>query len=249
MTQTRDQLIDLILRETTDRVTADGVQIGAPNILEVGCRYVRGDPKRGYEKPAEAARQFAGFIADAVLALAPQSVSPPFDVEDYVAGYEFRADGEGGSYSPNENERAMLIDAIHGAISEAPLTPPVGAAPPAQGEAVARKLSERDIHRFAVVSSDYSRPFMAGAYETLEAAIRAQCMSPEKWPIYERVRPAPSQQPADDKLAKAVDALEPLARLELPKKPVGNAGAYSILHTDIRRAKEALAALKAENRA
>lgn len=58
--------------------------------------------------------------------------------------------------------------------------------------------------------------------------------------------PAPSQQPADDKLAKAVDALEPLARLELPKKPVGNAGAYSILHTDIRRAKEALAALKTE---
>lgn len=46
--------------------------------------------------------------------------------------------------------------------------------------------------------------------------------------------PAPSQQSADDKLTKAVEALEPLARLELPKKPVGNAGAYSILHSDIR---------------
>lgn len=57
---------------------------------------------------------------------------------------------------------------------------------------------------------------------------------------------ASSQQPADDKLKEAADALEPLARLELPKKPVGNAGAYSILHTDIRRAKEALAALKTE---
>lgn len=69
MTPTRDQLIDLVLRETTDKVTADGIQIAAPNILEVGCRHVRGDPKRGYENPAEAARQFAGFIADAVLAL------------------------------------------------------------------------------------------------------------------------------------------------------------------------------------
>lgn len=65
-------------------------------------------------------------------------------------------------------------------------------------------------------------------------------------PLY--THPAPSQQSADDKLTKAVEALEPLARLELPKKPVGNAGAYSILHTDIRRAKEALAALKAEGK-
>lgn len=75
MSPSRDQLIDLILRETTDEVTADGVQIAAPNILEVGCRYVRGDPKRGYENPAEAARQFAGFIADAVLSFAPVAVS------------------------------------------------------------------------------------------------------------------------------------------------------------------------------
>ena len=68
MSPTRDQLINLILRETTDKVTADGVQIAAPNILEVGCRHVRGDPRRGYENPAEDARQFAGFVADAVLA-------------------------------------------------------------------------------------------------------------------------------------------------------------------------------------
>lgn len=75
MSPSRDQLIDLILRETTDKVTADGVQIAAPNILEVGCRYVRGDPRRGYENPAEAARQFAGFIADAVLSFAPVALT------------------------------------------------------------------------------------------------------------------------------------------------------------------------------
>ncbi|MEJ8403837.1 hypothetical protein WKI27_00570 [Brevundimonas vesicularis] len=48
----------------------------------------------------------------------------------------------------------------------------------------------------------------------------------------------------EDRLRIAIEALEPLARLELPKKPVGNAGAYSILHRDIQRAADALAALK-----
>lgn len=65
------------------------------------------------------------------------------------------------------------------------------------------------------------------------------------------MRPAPpSPTPAAgagagaDRVRIAVEALEPFARLELPKKPVGNAGAYSLLHADIRRAGEALAALK-----
>lgn len=43
--------------------------------------------------------------------------------------------------------------------------------------------------------------------------------------------------------AEAADlrkALEPFARLEVPKKSVGNAGAYSILHSHIRAAQEAL---------
>nr|WP_314123308.1 hypothetical protein [uncultured Brevundimonas sp.] len=48
----------------------------------------------------------------------------------------------------------------------------------------------------------------------------------------------------EDRVRLAVEALEPLARLELPKRPVGNAGAYSILHKDIQRAADALAALK-----
>ena len=45
-----------------------------------------------------------------------------FNVEEYVADYEFRADGEGGCYTPTENERALLIDAIHGALSELSLS-------------------------------------------------------------------------------------------------------------------------------
>jgi chromosome segregation ATPase len=39
------------------------------------------------------------------------------------------------------------------------------------------------------------------------------------------------------KLAEAREALRPLARLEVPKRPQGNAGAYSIYHNDIRAAR------------
>lgn len=45
---------------------------------------------------------------------------------------------------------------------------------------------ENDQHRFAVVSADYSRPFLVGAYPKLENALKAQCGSPEKWHIFER---------------------------------------------------------------
>lgn len=50
-----------------------------------------------------------------------------FDVEDYVEGYEYRADEDEGGYTPNENERALLTDAIHGVLSElsvASIAPP-----------------------------------------------------------------------------------------------------------------------------
>ena len=108
---------------------------------------------------------------------------------------------------------------------------------PAQGEAVTEDIAwsdkplDNELHEHFV--SDYG----LSNEEAAEAAGDVLSII---------AKHAPSQQPADDKLAKAVEALEPLARLELPKKPVGNAGAYSILHTDIRRAKEALAALKTE---
>lgn len=58
-------------------------------------------------------------------------------------------------------------------------------------------LPSDDLHRFVVVSSDYSHPFMAGAYPTLERAIRAQGGHPDRWEIFERVadrRALPSQE-------------------------------------------------------
>lgn len=50
--------------------------------------------------------------------------------------------------------------------------------------------------------------------------------------------------PPEPKVVADVDelraALTPLARLEVPKRPQGNAGAYSIRHSDIQRAQAAL---------
>lgn len=40
------------------------------------------------------------------------------------------------------------------------------------------------------------------------------------------------------------EALEALARLEIPTRPQGNAGAYSIRHSDIEKARAALASAK-----
>jgi hypothetical protein len=59
--------------------------------------------------------------------------------------------------------------------------------------AISHQEIEADPHRFAVVSSDFSRPFLLGAYETMNSAEKAQCGSPEKWFIYERVTDAISQ--------------------------------------------------------
>lgn len=46
-----------------------------------------------------------------------------------------------------------------------------------------------DPHRFAVVSANFVRPFLLGAYGTMGAAQKAQCGSPDKWLIYERAVP------------------------------------------------------------
>lgn len=69
----RDALIDLIMRETTDKIVADGWNhLGSPNVLIQGCKFVRRnmrtDPAEGYQDPEVAAKRFAGFIADAILA-------------------------------------------------------------------------------------------------------------------------------------------------------------------------------------
>ncbi|MCW2194976.1 hypothetical protein AB7M45_007749 [Bradyrhizobium elkanii] len=71
----RDALIDIIMRETTDQIVADGWEkLGRPNVLVQGCMFirrgVRTDPTDGYVDPDAAAKKFAGFIADAILSAA-----------------------------------------------------------------------------------------------------------------------------------------------------------------------------------
>ncbi len=69
----RESLIALIMEETTDDLIGDGWEkLGKPNVLVQGCRFLRkanrADPTDGYENPDAAARKFAGFIADRILA-------------------------------------------------------------------------------------------------------------------------------------------------------------------------------------
>lgn len=124
------------------------------------------------------------------------------------------------------------------------------AAAPHQPQPAAREEGDGEDGAWIIWFEDADRePETFVGFGARDAAQRRYDQVTVSWNahLFERVKsalPLRAQQPADDKLAKAVDALEPFARLELPKKPVGNAGAYSILHTDIRRAKEALAALK-----
>lgn len=65
---TREELIALIMEETTDGITPVG---GRPNVLIQGCKFIRRQYRDsatdGYENPEEAAGKFAGFIADRVL--------------------------------------------------------------------------------------------------------------------------------------------------------------------------------------
>lgn len=74
----REALIALIMEETTDEVVADGwLGLGKPNVLVQGCRYIRRNTPpspEGYAHPKDAAMNFAGFIADRILAaLAPKT--------------------------------------------------------------------------------------------------------------------------------------------------------------------------------
>lgn len=68
----KDAMIDIIMRETTDKIVADGWDhIGSPNVLVQGCKFIRRaahNSPEGYANPTDAAKNFAGFIADAILA-------------------------------------------------------------------------------------------------------------------------------------------------------------------------------------
>lgn len=69
----RDALISMIMDETNDDIVEDGWKhLGKPNVLVQGCRFLRrrerASATEGYENPEAAAKQFAGFIADRILA-------------------------------------------------------------------------------------------------------------------------------------------------------------------------------------
>jgi hypothetical protein len=68
---TRQALIDIIVRETTDEITSDGIPILTPNVLVQGCTFIQGPNRDGYDDPEAAALNFAGLIADAILAAQP----------------------------------------------------------------------------------------------------------------------------------------------------------------------------------
>lgn len=61
------------------------------------------------------------------------------------------------------------------------------------------KAATYDPHRYAVTSSDYSRPFLLGAYPTLEGALKAQNGKPDLWEIFIKLDtqspPKPSSEP------------------------------------------------------
>lgn len=74
----------------------------------------------------------------------PGPLSGDYSVEEYVAEYEFR--GDEGSHTPNDDERALITDAIHGYLSEASYrlapTAPVEASGSERDE-IAKVLRER----------------------------------------------------------------------------------------------------------
>ena len=71
-------------------------------------------------------------------------------------------------------------------------------------DAAASEVDDPD-HQYAVVSSNYSRPFLVGAYPTLDAALLAQDGEPDRWHIYRRLPAAPD---AADSNAKPSDSVE-----------------------------------------
>ena len=99
----RDALIDIIMRETTDEITSDGIPILRPNVLVQGCAFIQGKNLDGYENPEDAARKFAGFVADAILAaLTPAEGGQA----SYIAELEAQLDAF-GKISPQQYQKEI----------------------------------------------------------------------------------------------------------------------------------------------
>lgn len=96
----------------------------------------------------------------------PGPLSGTFNVEEYVADYEFRADE--GSYSPTENERALLIDAIHGALSEASLS--LAPTAPVEASGSEREVLDRVRQMIVDCEADPEGPLMLSSSVAAEHA-------------------------------------------------------------------------------
>lgn len=78
---------------------------------EARCVHVFGHDKQARaEFIVKAVNSYAALSASP----APEAVGDAMSIEDYVDGYCWR--GDEGDYTPNESEKALLIDALHGAI-------------------------------------------------------------------------------------------------------------------------------------
>lgn len=86
---------------------------------------------------------------------------------------------------PAESVVAAMLSAALQSAAEAPSPQP--------------HMTAYDPHRYAVTSSDYSRPYLLGAYPTLDKAELAQGGKPDKWDIFVKVD-APAPQPREDRL-------------------------------------------------
>lgn len=141
----------------------------------------------------------------------------------YAQEYEFRGDTD---YTPNDGERTMIEDAIIGYLAaqdvEPPLTCPHIDAAIESGEISPQVLAELFTIRDINSQLRYGTWALKAKAEAAEA--RASALE-QKLKVAER------------QLQKAREAVMPLAILAIPKNPIGNAGAYSIRHSDILRAR------------
>ena len=92
----------------------------------------------------------------------------------------------------------------------------------------------------ARVSQPQSRAFRTIAYGVSFEKAKAAAQADYERRILSALEPTPS---TDAVRRQAREALAPFARLEVPTRPQGNAGAYSILHKDILAARAAIHAL------
>jgi hypothetical protein len=95
-------------------------------------------------------------------------------------------------------------------------------------------------------SVDWIQNAAISAADTI-ASLRAELAEAREMPVCDPRCAAPQlaleRDAALARAEKAEAALRPFANLQIPTRPHGNAGAYSIRHNDIQRAKDALASL------